>query len=60
MIKAVHPSLVLVSGDLTHAKFKDELISQQFLSEWKAYHDVLQKCDLGHIPWLDIRGNHGM
>lgn len=59
VIKTVNPSLVLVSGDLTHAKFADERRSQQFPSEWKAYYSVLQKCHLERIPWLDIRGNHG-
>lgn len=59
VIKTIIPSLVIVSGDLTHAKFADERSSQQFPSEWKAYHNVLQKCNLEGIPWLDIRGNHG-
>ena len=60
VMATVNPSLVIVSGDLTHAKFADQRRSQQFSSEWRAYHDILQKCNLGGIPWLDIRGNHGM
>lgn len=59
VVQAINPSLVLVTGDLTHAKFSDERMSQQFASEWKAYHRVIQECRLGKIPWLDIRGNHG-
>lgn len=59
VIGTIHPVLVIVSGDLTHAKFPDERISQQFPLEWKAYSSVLQKCNLGQMPWLDIRGNHG-
>lgn len=58
VIRTIDPALVIVSGDLTHAKFADERLSQQFLSEWKAYWNVIQKCNLS-IPWLDIRGNHG-
>lgn len=60
VIETISPSLVIVSGDLTHAKFADERRSQQFPSEWKAYRTVLQKCNIDGIPWLDIRGNHGM
>lgn len=60
VIGTINPSLIIVSGDLTHAKFADGRRSRQFPSEWKAYHSVLQKCNLDGIPWLDIRGNHGM
>lgn len=60
VIGLIKPSLVLVSGDLTHAKFADERNSQQFSAEWKAYHNIIQKCNLENMPWLDIRGNHGM
>ena len=59
VIGSVNPSLIIVSGDLTHAKFADERKSQQFSAEWKAYYNAVQKCSLGQIPWLDIRGNHG-
>ena len=59
IIQSVSPSFILVSGDLTHAKFPDERRSQQFHSEWIAYYSILQKCNLDQIPWLDIRGNHG-
>ena len=59
VVKVVKPSLVLVTGDITHAKFADETLSQQFLVEWESYRDLLKKCNLGRMPWLDIRGNHG-
>lgn len=59
-IGTINPSLVIVSGDLTHAKFADERRSQQFPLEWRTYRKVLQKCNIDGIPWLDIRGNHGM
>ena len=60
IIRVTKPSLVLVTGDLTHAKFADERRSQQFISEWKSYQDVLSYCNVDGMPWLDIRGNHGM
>ena len=59
VVKVVKPSLVLVTGDLTHAKFADGRRSQQFREEWESYRDVLRRCNLGRLPWLDIRGNHG-
>ena len=60
IVKTIVPSLILVSGDLTHAKYADGKSSKQFISEWKAYSKALFRCDLGKVPWLDIRGNHGM
>ena len=60
VIGTIDPALVLVSGDLTHAKYADGRSSKQFPSEWKAYSNALHRCNLGQIPWLDIRGNHGM
>ncbi len=60
VVGTIKPSLILVTGDLTHAKFPDDRRSQQFMSEWVAYSNILKKCNLGNIPWLDIRGNHGM
>lgn len=60
VIGSIKPSLVIVSGDLTHAKFADERNSQQFSAEWKAYNSIVHKCNVKDIPWLDIRGNHGM
>lgn len=51
---------LLVSGDLTHAKLRNEQFSQQFEEEWKTYNDVLRKTGVREkVPWLDIRGNHG-
>jgi len=55
----VRPSLVLATGDLTHAKYPGERHSKQFQAEWEEYRQALQKCSLGGLPWLDIRGNHG-
>ena len=61
VVSLVSPSLVLVTGDLTHAKLRDERWSQQFEEEWRAYAEVLERTRVREKrPWLDIRGNHGM
>lgn len=58
-LSVVSPSLVLATGDLTHAKFPNERYSQQFEQEWTVYRNVLQKTGASaKLPWLDIRGNH--
>ena len=60
IVSAIAPSLVLVTGDITHAKFADQLFSTQFEDEWQMYQQVLKKCKVRErLPWLDIRGNHG-
>lgn len=56
----VKPALVLVTGDLTHAKFPDEVASQQMEEEWRMYAEALNSSVLDQVPWLDFRGNHGM
>lgn len=51
---------MLASGDLTDAKTKDAIGSQQFETEWRHYRDILKENDIGNKTlWLDIRGNHG-
>ena len=60
IVSVIGPSLVLVTGDITHAKFADQLSSTQFEDEWRAYRRVLKECKVRErLPWLDIRGNHG-
>lgn len=59
-VSIISPSLVLVTGDITHAKFPDNIFSQQFEEEWHSYQGVLKKCHVREkLPWLDLRGNHG-
>ena len=56
----IHPELVLVTGDLTDAKEKDRIGSQQYLKEWETYNKILRETNVTQMfPWLDIRGNHG-
>ncbi|KAL1122046.1 hypothetical protein AAG570_003452, partial [Ranatra chinensis] len=61
-VSAIQPSVVLATGDLTDAKQKDNIGSQQYDEEWKKYRKVLDNCKglkSSNIIWLDIRGNHG-
>lgn len=59
-INAIKPSVVLASGDLTDAKTKDSIGSEQLEGEWKHYRDILDESNIKkRTLWLDIRGNHG-
>ncbi|CAH1408269.1 unnamed protein product [Nezara viridula] len=58
-MKHINPSVILATGDITDAKKRDLIGSQQFKEEWIMYREVLDKCStIKKIPWLDIRGNH--
>ncbi|XP_050301336.1 transmembrane protein 62-like [Anthonomus grandis grandis] len=58
-IDRILPSVVLATGDLTDAKTKDAIGSQQYESEWRHYRDILREFDIDNkTVWLDIRGNH--
>lgn len=58
-VTVIKPSLVMLTGDITHAKFANEIDSKQMEEEWKAYEEILQQTNVAEkVPWLDIRGNH--
>ncbi|XP_026682870.1 transmembrane protein 62-like [Diaphorina citri] len=63
-VDIIHPSLVIASGkytlgDLTDAKEKNELGSQQYEEEWQHYWNTLQSTHITNKTiWLDTRGNH--
>ena len=58
-VSIVTPALILVTGDLTHAKLSGRRHSRQFEEEWRVYGEVLADTGVrGRLPWLDIRGNH--
>ncbi|XP_018565162.1 transmembrane protein 62 [Anoplophora glabripennis] len=58
-LDAIKPRVVLASGDLTDAKTKDAIGSDQFEGEWKYYRDILAEAHVKRKTlWLDIRGNH--
>lgn len=59
-VDTIKPSLVLASGDLTDAKTKDSIGSEQYEAEWRHYRDILNETHVRKkTVWLDIRGNHG-
>ncbi|KAG5862870.1 hypothetical protein JTB14_023940 [Gonioctena quinquepunctata] len=58
-INAIRPTVVLASGDLTDAKTRDSIGSEQIEDEWRYYRDILSKTRVKEKTlWLDIRGNH--
>ncbi|KAJ8922672.1 hypothetical protein NQ315_007704 [Exocentrus adspersus] len=58
-LNAIKPRVVLASGDLTDAKTKDSIGSEQFEGEWKHYRDIVNETRaFEKTLWLDIRGNH--
>ena len=59
-LQVIQPDVVMVTGDLTDAKYPNMIGSNQFEEEWKTYNDVLEETKAAEkYVWLDIRGNHG-
>lgn len=58
-VDTIKPSVVIASGDLTDAKAKNELGSQQYEEEWQHYWNTLHNTHVTEKTiWLDTRGNH--
>lgn len=52
----IRPEFVVATGDLTDAKDKKRVTSQQYEDEWNIYQQAIEeKVD---INWYDMRGNH--
>lgn len=58
-LDAIGPELVLVTGDLTDAKSRNKVDSQQYEDEWQTYYKIIKETKVAEkYVWLDIRGNH--
>lgn len=60
VIPIIQPSVLVLTGDITDARTKFPLGSEQYREEWIMYKDVREQCLKANpnLKWLDIKGNH--
>ncbi|OBZ85175.1 Transmembrane protein 62 [Choanephora cucurbitarum] len=56
ILPVVRPEFVVVTGDLTDAKDKKRVTSQQYHDEWQIYQQAIS--EKVTVDWYDMRGNH--
>ncbi|KAI8987128.1 Metallo-dependent phosphatase-like protein, partial [Pilobolus umbonatus] len=56
ILPVVRPEFVVVTGDLTDAKDKKRITSQQYIDEWTVYQTAIK--EKVSLDWYDMRGNH--
>ncbi|ORE05192.1 Metallo-dependent phosphatase [Rhizopus microsporus var. microsporus] len=56
ILPVIKPEFVVVTGDLTDAKDRKRITSQQYLDEWDVYQQAIN--EKVRVDWFDIRGNH--
>ncbi|CEP10505.1 hypothetical protein [Parasitella parasitica] len=56
ILPVVKPEFVVVTGDLTDAKDKKRVTSQQYIDEWDVYQTAIK--EKVTVDWYDMRGNH--
>lgn len=57
VVPLLKPSLVVVTGDLAHSMEARPHLSKQHEKEWQLYAAAIEDVT---VPWLDLRGNHGI
>lgn len=60
VIPMIKPTVLLLTGDITDARTRLPLGSDQYRDEWLMYQEVREKCMKANpnLIWLDIKGNH--
>ncbi|KAI9305937.1 Metallo-dependent phosphatase-like protein [Cunninghamella echinulata] len=58
VLPIIKPEFVVVTGDLTDAKDRKRITSQQYIEEWKVYKAAIEQQTWTNTTWYDMRGNH--
>ncbi|CAO3608777.1 unnamed protein product [Cunninghamella blakesleeana] len=58
ILPIIKPEFIVVTGDLTDAKDRKRITSQQYIEEWKVYKSAIEQQSWTNTTWYDMRGNH--